>query len=156
MQYEIKARNKVVAVKGKTGNPGVRNPKKKSSTSFAVLGDEPKGRMMGFRPLQSLEEKIDKAVAASGLKHSDWLMQAAIAYLEKSPAEAGQQLEQGQLSSDDSSRTEEPAAATSNEAPASRSSNTSRKEDQASNAETSSKSKRSPRTGAKTRKATTG
>ena len=69
--------------------------------------EEPKGRMMGFRPLQSLEEKIDKAVAASGLKLSDWLMAAAIAYLEKKPDVAGQQLEQKHLS-EDNSRTEEP------------------------------------------------
>lgn len=150
MQYEIKARIKVVAVKGKTGNPGVSNPKKKSSTSFAVQGEEPKGRMMGFRPLQSLEEKIDKAVATSGLKLSDWLMQAAIAYLEKNPDVAGQQLEQGQLSRDDNSRTEEPAAAVGDEAPASRSNDTGGKEDQAGNAKTSSKSKTRPRTGAKT------
>ena len=77
----------MAAVKGKTGNPGKPNPKKKSSTSFAVIGAEPKGRMMGFRPKQSLERQIDEAVEASGMTHSDWLIQAVIAYLQKNPLE---------------------------------------------------------------------
>lgn len=188
----------VAGVKGKTGNPGIKNPKKKGSASFQALSAEPRGRQMGFRPVESLGQKIEDTLAASGLKTAELLELAVIAYLEerkpeemmkeleqlfqqrgieidpsrplpknvrrfppaiagdKSPAAAGQQLEQGQLSSGDSSRTEEPATTTSNQAPASRSRNTSRKKDQASNAKTSSISKRSPRTGARTRKATTG
>ena len=84
----------MAGIKGKTGNPGTPNPKKKNSTSFAVAGVEPKGRMMGFRPRQSLEQQIDEAVAASGLKLADWLEKAALAYLEKSPQAAGKELEQ--------------------------------------------------------------
>lgn len=89
----------MAGIKGKTGNPGTPNPKKKNSTSFAVAGVEPKGRMMGFRPRQSLEQQIDDAVAASGLKLADWLEKAAIAYLEKSPQAGGKELEQEQLNS---------------------------------------------------------
>lgn len=75
----------MAGIKGKTGSPGVPNPKKKNATSFTVApGAEPKGRMMGFRPRQSLEQQIDEAVALSGLKLADWLEKAAIAYLEKS------------------------------------------------------------------------
>lgn len=146
----------MVAARGKTGNPGVSNPKKKNSTSFAVEGDEPKAKAMSFRPKRSLYERIEKALHKSGLERSELLELAVTAYLpllEKSPAEAGQQLEQGQLSSDDS-RTEEPAAATRDEAPTDRSNNTGRKEDQASDTKTSSKSKASPRPRTKTRKAT--
>lgn len=88
----------MAGVKGKTGNPGMPNPKKKNATTFTVApGVEPKGRMMGFRPRQSLEVKIDAAVAASGLKLADWLEKAAIAYLEKSSQAEGNELEQGQL-----------------------------------------------------------
>jgi len=63
---------------------------RKNPTSFAVAeGGEPKGRMMGFRPRQSLEREIDAAVAASGLKLADWLEKAVIAYLQKSPQPDG-------------------------------------------------------------------
>lgn len=90
----------MAGIKGKTGNPGTPNPKKKNSASFAVApGVEPKGRMMGFRPRQSLEQQIDDAVRASGLKLADWLEKAALAYLEKSPQAGGKELEQGQLNS---------------------------------------------------------
>jgi len=146
---------KMPAVKGKTGNPGVKNPKKRSSTTFAVKGAEPKGRMMGFRPTQSLEGKIDEAVATSGMKLADWLVQAALAYLEKSPESAGQQLEQGQLSSN-TSAPEEPAAATGDETPASGRLNAEGQEQQALDTQTSSKSKTRPGARAKTRKATRG
>jgi len=78
----------VAGVKGKTGSPGKPNPKKKNATSFVVApGEEPKGRMMGFRPPRSLESRIDRAVAASGLKLSEWLQEAAIAYLESNSFE---------------------------------------------------------------------
>jgi len=140
----------MAGVKGKTGNPGAKNPNKRSSTSFAVEGVEPKGRAMSFRPVQSLEQRIKAFLEKSGLKTAEFLEQAAIAYLEKSPATAGQQLEQGQLSND-SSRTEEPAT-TSNETPASGSSDTRGKKKQAGNTKTSSKGKRSPGTGTKARK----
>lgn len=183
----------MVAVKGKTGNPGQKNPKKKAGGSFVVLGNEPKGRQIGFRPPESLEHRIDEVLAASGLKQAELLELAVSSYLEKSPeqmrreleqllqqrfaaidpskplpknvrrdaiapqekspAAAGQQLEQGQLSSDDSG-TEEPAAATSDETPARGSSNAGRKEEKASNTKASSKGKRSPGARAKTRKAT--
>ncbi len=76
----------MAGIKGKTGSPGMPNPKKKNATSFTVApGAEPKGQMMGFRPRRSLEQQIQEAVAASGLKLAEWLEKAAIAYLEKSP-----------------------------------------------------------------------
>ncbi len=81
-------------VKGKTGNPGVRNPKKRGGGSFKILGVEPKGRQMGFRPVESLEQQIDEALAASGLKQSELLELAVIAYLEKSPEEMQRELKQ--------------------------------------------------------------
>jgi hypothetical protein len=71
--------------------------------------------------------------------------------LEESPTEAGQELEQGQLSSGDSG-TQEPAATTSDETPTSGSSNAWGQEQQASDTKTSSVRKASPRTGTKTRK----
>ncbi|MBO3460059.1 hypothetical protein G7B40_015885 [Aetokthonos hydrillicola Thurmond2011] len=84
----------MAGVVGRTGNPGIRNPKKKNETCFTIEpGKEPKGRMMGFRPPVSLEKQIDTAVVASGQTLSDWLLSAAIAkltaesrtpYLEKS------------------------------------------------------------------------
>ena len=75
----------MAGVVGRTGNPGIRNSKKKNETSFTIdPGKEPKGRMMGFRPPVSLEKQIDTAVEASGQTLSDWLLSAAIAYLEKS------------------------------------------------------------------------
>ncbi len=70
---------------GRTGNPGIKNPKKKNEASFTIeTGKEPKGRMMGFRPPVSLEKQIDADVLASGKTLSEWLLEAAIAYLEKS------------------------------------------------------------------------
>jgi hypothetical protein len=74
--------------------------------------------------------------------------------LEKSPAEAGGNSQQGQL--DSSSLAEEPAATASDEAPASRRLNAGGQEQQAGNTKTSGKSKRSPGARAKTRKTTTG
>ena len=75
----------MAGVLGRTGNPRIRNPKKKNETSFTIEpGKEPKGRMMGFRPPVSLEKRIDTAVVASGQTLSDWLLSAAIAYLEES------------------------------------------------------------------------
>ncbi len=182
-------------VKGKTGNPGVRNPKKRGGGSFKILGVEPKGRQMGFRPVESLEQQIDEALAASGLKQSELLELAVIAYLEKSPEEmqrelkqlleqrqvgldpskplpknvrrdaiatqkesptaAGQQLEQGQPSSN-TSAPEEPAAAPGDETPASGRLNAEGQEQQALDTQTSSKSKTRPGTRTKTRKAARG
>lgn len=84
----------MVAVKGKTGNPGVKNPKKRASGSFVVLGSERKGRQMGFRPTLSLERRIDEVLAESGLKQAELLELAAIAYLERSPEQMRQELEQ--------------------------------------------------------------
>ncbi|GAB1540748.1 hypothetical protein NUACC21_34170 [Scytonema sp. NUACC21] len=75
----------MAGVEGRTGNPRVKNPKKKNETSFAVKpGREPKGRMMGFRPSVSLEQQIEAALIASGKTLSQWLQEAAISYLEKS------------------------------------------------------------------------
>lgn len=60
------------------------------------------------------------------------------------PTEAGQELEQRQLSGDNRG-TEEPTATASDEAPTSRSGNTRGKEQQAGDTKPSSKSKRSPK-----------
>lgn len=59
-------------------------PQKRNQTSLVVApGKEPKGRMMAFRPVPSLKQKIDAAVAESGLSLVDWLQSAAIAHLER-------------------------------------------------------------------------
>lgn len=84
-------------VKGRTGAPGVPNPKKRNSTTFGILGDEPRGKMMGFRPFLSLEARIYEAVEASGGSVAAWLMAAASAYLENGCQAIGNKLEQGQL-----------------------------------------------------------
>lgn len=58
-------------------------PQKRNATTFTVPpGKETRGNMIGFRPVQSLEVKIDAAVAESGLTLAAWLEAAAIAYLE--------------------------------------------------------------------------
>ena len=182
----------MAGIKGKTGNPGQKNPKKRGGGSFKPVRSEPKGSNLCVRPPVSLEARIREALEKSGLKTAEFLELAALAYLErspeqmqqelkqlleteqfsidpskplpkhvrkdaiafseKSPTEAGQQLEQGHLSSDDSG-TEEPTAATSDEAPTSGSSNAGGKEDQTGDTKTSSKGKTSPTARAKTRKA---
>jgi hypothetical protein len=79
----------MTAVKGRTGNPGQKNPKKKSSTSFAVEpGKEPRSdKPMCFRPTISLEARINGAIAASGMNKTEWLETAIIAYLEQNSLE---------------------------------------------------------------------
>jgi hypothetical protein len=79
----------MAAVEGRTGNPGQRNPKKKNTTSFTVkLGKEPRSdKPMAFRPTLSLEAEIETAVEASGMTKTQWLEQAAIAYLKQNPPE---------------------------------------------------------------------
>ncbi len=183
----------MAGVEGKTGNPGQRNPKKRGAGSFRVLRSEPKGSNLCFRPPQSLERRIKEVLQKSGLKMAEFLELAATAYLErspeqmqqeleqlleaeqfsidpskplpknvrkaaisleKSPAEAGGNSQQGQLHS--SSLAEEPAATTSDEAPASGRLNAGGQEQQAGSTKTSGKSKRSPGARAKTRKTTTG
>ena len=72
-------------IKGKTGNPGQNNPKKRNDTSFVVEpGQEPRSlKTMSFRPTISLEAKINQAIAVSGMKKTEWLEAAAIAYLQQ-------------------------------------------------------------------------
>lgn len=79
----------MAAVEGRTGNPGKKNPKKKNATSFTVEpGKEPRSeKTMAFRPTLSLEAEINKAITASGMKKTEWLEQAAIAYLKQNPPE---------------------------------------------------------------------
>jgi hypothetical protein len=73
----------MVARKGRTGNPGQKNPLKKNATSFAVEeGKEPRSdKPMCFRPTVSLEGEINAAIASSGLAKAQWLEAAVIAYL---------------------------------------------------------------------------
>jgi hypothetical protein len=75
----------MAAVEGRTGNPGKRNPAKKNVTSFAVEpGKEPRSQKpLAFRPTLSLLEEIEAAVEAQGITKTEWLEQAAIAYLHK-------------------------------------------------------------------------
>ncbi len=68
------------AIAGKRKN--VSYPQKRSSTSYTVKGDEAKGKMLGFRTLESNEKRILKAIADSGMSRSDWLEDAALAKLE--------------------------------------------------------------------------
>jgi len=77
----------MAGVKGRTGKPGVSNPKKKNDTSFKVqLGKEPRSqKTIAFRPTLSLEAKIEAAVEAAEITKTEWLERAAIAYLEQNP-----------------------------------------------------------------------
>jgi len=79
----------MAAVEGRTGNPGQKNPKKKNVTSFTLEpGKEPRSdKTMAFRPTVSLEAEINAAIAASGMKKTEWLEAAAIAYLKQNPLE---------------------------------------------------------------------
>ncbi|MHC5762612.1 hypothetical protein [Nostoc sp.] len=79
----------MAAVEGRTGNPGQRNPKKKNTTSFTVKpGKEPRSdKPMAFRPTLSLEADIKAAVEQLGMTQTQWLEQAAIAYLKQNPPE---------------------------------------------------------------------
>jgi hypothetical protein len=74
----------MAGVKGKTGNPGIKNPKKRNETSFAISPQkEPKSnKIMGFKPSITLEERIKIVIATYSLSQTDFLEQAAIAYLE--------------------------------------------------------------------------
>jgi len=82
----------MAGVEGRTGNPGQRNPKKKNTNSFSVKpGKEPRSdKPMAFRPTVSLEAEIHAAIAASGLKKTEWLEAAAIAYLKQNSPELGE------------------------------------------------------------------
>jgi hypothetical protein len=118
----------MAGAKGRTGNPGTKNPDKKNSTSYAAEpGVEPKkGRVLSFRPVPSLEKRVDKVLSDTGLAVVELLELATLTYIEKSPKEILQDLEQlklekRQLDSRDS--TEEPATTASDETPASGSSN---------------------------------
>ncbi|KOP26365.1 hypothetical protein AMR41_10800 [Hapalosiphon sp. MRB220] len=79
----------MAAVEGRTGNPGKRNPKKKNATSFKVKpGKEPRSQKpLAFRPTLTLEAEIEAAVEALGITKTQWLEQAAIAYLKQNPPE---------------------------------------------------------------------
>ncbi|GJD20383.1 hypothetical protein RIVM261_053390 [Rivularia sp. IAM M-261] len=74
----------MAGVKNRTGNPGVKNSKKRSSTSFTVspLKEPKSNKIMGFKPSLSLEEKIKTAINIYSISQSDFLEKAAIAYLE--------------------------------------------------------------------------
>jgi len=83
----------MTGVEGKTGNPGRKNPNKKNMTSFTVkAGQEPRSeKTMAFRPTVSLEEKINAAIASSGMNKTEWLEAAAIAYLAQNFVDLGEQ-----------------------------------------------------------------
>ena len=68
------------AIAGKREN--AHYPQKRSSTSYKVKGEEPKGKMLGFRPLESDEKRILAAIKKSGKSRADWLVDAAIAKLD--------------------------------------------------------------------------
>ena len=131
-------------------------PQKRNQTSFAVApGEEPKGRMMGFRPVESLEKQIDEAVAASGMRLTDWLREAVITYLQKNPLELTRrnELEQGQLNSaggTEDAIAAEPTLATRNRVEAPVGGDTAGGEDQAEDTGTKGKGKRGSRLRAKT------
>jgi hypothetical protein len=65
------------AIAGKRENSSY--PQKRSSTSYTVKGDEPKGKMLGFRALESDERRILEKIEESGVSRADWLLDAAIA-----------------------------------------------------------------------------
>lgn len=72
----------MVGVKNRTGNPGVKNTKKRSSTSKTVSPlKEPRSiKIMGFKPSLSFEEKIKTAINIYSISQSNFLEKAAIAY----------------------------------------------------------------------------
>ena len=73
-------------------------PQKKNQTSFAVdSGVEPKGNQVGFRPTIGLEKQMKAAIAKSGLTTGEWMRRAVEFFLEKSPQDGGNNLEQGEL-----------------------------------------------------------
>ena len=57
-------------------------PQKRSSTTYTIKGGEPKGKMLGFRPLESDEKRILAAIEKSGMSKADWLIDAARAKLD--------------------------------------------------------------------------
>ena len=73
----------MAGVKGRTGNPGIKNSKKKNSTSFKVeSGKEARSqKTLSFRPTLSLEVEVEAAVKAAGITKTQWLEKAVIAYL---------------------------------------------------------------------------
>ena len=75
----------MAGVEGRTGNPGIRNPRKKNATSFKIKpGKEARSQKpLAFRPTLSLEAEIEAAVKAEGLTKTEWLEKAAIAYLKQ-------------------------------------------------------------------------
>ena len=68
------------AIAGKRENASY--PQKRSSTTYTIKGEEPKGKMLGFRPLESDEKRILAAIEKSGMTKADWLTEAAIAKLD--------------------------------------------------------------------------
>ncbi len=74
----------MAGIKGKTGNPGVKNPLKRSSTSFALSESQEakSSKIMGFKPTITLEAKIKTAIATHCLSQTDFLERATLAYLE--------------------------------------------------------------------------
>ncbi|WP_414623790.1 hypothetical protein [Calothrix sp. CCY 0018] len=69
-------------IEGRTGKPGVSNPKKKNDTSFKVEGKEARSQKpICFRPTLTVEAQIEAAVKEAGITKTKWLEQAAIAYL---------------------------------------------------------------------------
>lgn len=80
--------------KGNSRNLGQNSRRKRNDGMFSVLGNEPKGANLSFRPPQSLETRIRVALKESGLKVAEFLELAAIAYLEKSPDQMRHELEQ--------------------------------------------------------------
>ncbi len=110
--------------------------------------------MMGFRPLLSLEARIQEAVEASGSNVAAWLMAAAIAYLENGSQTAGNKLEQGQLNGigTEEAIATEPAISDGRQAPTA--GDAIIREDEAGDTATQRKSKGSVRARTKTRKTT--
>lgn len=74
----------MAGVKGKTGNPGVKNPNKRSATSFTVLpgGEAKSNKIIGFKPSLSLESRIRDAISLHRLTQTDFLEKAVSIYLD--------------------------------------------------------------------------
>ncbi|NJN13190.1 MAG: hypothetical protein HC815_36830 [Richelia sp. RM1_1_1] len=79
-------------VKGRTGNPGANNPKKKNDTSFKVEGKEARSQKpICFRPTLTVEAQIEADVETLGITKTKWLEQAAIAYLEQNLSKSNEE-----------------------------------------------------------------
>lgn len=74
----------MAGVKGRTGNPGIKNANKRSATSFTVSpgGEAKSNKIVGFKPSLSLESRIRDCLTLHNLTQTDFLEKAVNIYLD--------------------------------------------------------------------------